>query len=325
MFKKKFTTFCFVLCGFAVYLGLQQLIELKTRGFCLQKIFSRDLFINPEWDIGPLKEKEQTDVLHALDQPYTFLGAGSECFVFLSKDGKTVIKFFKLNLFRPIYFLRGQFTEDHREKAGTLSSLSKKFSHFPHSLEHVANRALGMREFRIGRTFKSLKIAYDSLKEEVGLLYLHLNPTSCFHKTLILYDPNGIAHEIDIDSTRFYLQRHATSLKSHLLTLKKYQDHRRAQKSLTSLCDLILDRCRKGFADRDPYSKNFGFIDDQAIELDAGSFAFCPQMKDPHFYKQELFYIALQLNHWIQKNYPQLLGHLHAKVHKEVASDAHSS
>ncbi len=230
-----------------------------------------------------------------------------------------MIKFFKLDIFRPIYFFRGLFTEDHSEDAGKISSLC---SHL--SLENypIAKRVLGMREYRISRTFNSIKLSYDNLKEETGLIYLHLNPTHCFHKTITLYDPNGIAHQIDLDSTRFYLQKRAVPLEKHFLALKENQEHERAQKSIASLCNLIIDRCRKGFADRDPYNKNFGFIDDRAIEIDTGSFIPNPCMKEPRFYKQELFFITLELKKWAERNYPQLLPHIASEIALEMGRDA---
>jgi hypothetical protein len=294
-----------------LFLGLQQIIELRTRGFYLQKIRETDLIAHPGWDTS---DADQHNLPSILDQPFTFLGAGSECFAFLSQDKTTVIKFFKLDILRPVYISRGLFSEDHSGNAGTISSL---YHTMPSGIDGPAKRILGMREFRIARTFDSLKLSYDHLKEETGLIYLHLNPTSHFHKNLTLLDPNGIAHRIDLNTTRFYLQKSAIPLETHLLALKERQEHERAKRCVASLCSMIIDRCRKGFADRDPYNKNFGFIADQAIEIDTGSFLPDPRIKETRFIKEELFYVTLELRKWAQNNYPELLPVITSHIAEE--------
>lgn len=319
--RKFLISFLKVLCVLALFIGLQQIIELRTRGFYLQKIVESDLIAHRDWDVPDLSKEEQNAVLSVLDQPFTFLGAGSECFAFLSEDQSTVIKFFKLDTFRPVYFFRGLFSEDHRSSAGTISSLYPHLSLFFPGIDGIARRVLGMREYRISRTFNSLKLSYDHFKEETGLIYLHLNPTNSFHKKGVLYDPNGIAHEIDLNTARFYLQRRAIPLEKHFLALKENKEHERAKQCVASLCAMILDRCRKGFADRDPYNKNFGFIDDRAIELDTGSFLPNPGMKEKRFYKQELLFVTLELRRWAENNYPELLPVIASEVAQEIGLD----
>ena len=138
MFIKKFFTF---LIALALFFGLQQLVERWTYGFCLQKIFAADIPFKEGWET----HGQFIDVLKRLDQPYFFLGAGSECFAFLSADGESVIKFFKLDTMRPVYLLRGLFVEDYSDWGKDLASLSP------------VQRVLGMRAFRIQRTFDSLR------------------------------------------------------------------------------------------------------------------------------------------------------------------------
>lgn len=316
MAKRILIFFIKACCALALFLGLQALIELKTRGFGLQRILSSDLISKRDWEPPALSQEEQDAVACALDQPFTFLGAGSECFAFLSQDQTIVIKFFKLDRFRPIYFIRGLFSEDHRECFGTVSTNDLKL---PFGLNGALQRVLGMREYRIARTFNSLKLSYDHFKEETGMLYLHLNPTDSLQKTLLLYDPNGIAHQIDLDHVRFYLQKRAVPLEKHLLRLKETEQLDRAEQSIASLCDLILDRCRKGFADRDPYNKNFGFIGDRAIEIDTGSFIPNPQMQEPRFYKQELLFATLDLRKWAERQFPELLPLIDSSLEKAIA------
>jgi hypothetical protein len=184
----------------------------------------------------------------------------------------------------------------------------------------MVQRLLGIREFRIQRTFNSVKLAYDALKEETGLLYLHLNPTQDLHRKLVLCDGNGIRHEIDLDGARFFLQKCAVPLERHFTHLCHHHRDGDAQKSIDTLLTLILSRCKKGFADRDVFNKNLGFIGTQAIEIDTGSFYRDARMEEPWIYKQELFYATLELKSWFKKHYPQMVEYLEEKVSEEIHS-----
>jgi hypothetical protein len=319
---KKMTYFLLKsLAGLGLFIGLQQLIELKTRGFCLQKIQADDLPFQAQWEIPPLSLEEQQEIAILLSQPYTLLGSGSECFAFVSADGTTVIKLFKLDHARPVYFQKGLFLEDYSALAGTLSDHPLTRIKLSQPWDKWLKRFLGIREFRIQRTFSSLKLAYDELKQETGLLYLHLNPTTHFGRNLILYDASGIKHEIDLDSARFFLQKRAEPVEQHFAKLKKQQADALAEASIDSLIQLILERCKKGYADRDILDRNLGFIGTQAIEIDSGSFTKNPRMKEPWIYKQEIFYATLELKTWLTNHYPEMVGYLERKVHEEIMKD----
>lgn len=314
--------FLLILAGLGLFLGLQQLIELKTCGFYLQKIQADDLPFQKRWETAPLSLLEKQEIDTLLSQPYRLIGSGSECFAFASEDGKAVIKFFKLDHARPVYFQKGLLLEDHSALAGTLSNHPLTQVKLPLPFNYWLKRVLGIREFRIQRTFNSIKLAYDALKEETGLLYLHLNPTEHFGKTLTLIDGSGIAHQIDLDKTRFFLQKRAVPLEKHLASLKKQQADRLAKESIDSLIQMILTRCKKGYADRDILNRNLGFIGTQAIEIDSGSFLKNPRMQEPWVYKQELFYATLELKDWLKKNYPEMVEYLERKVTEHICTQA---
>jgi len=212
MIKKIALFFLKFFIGVGLFIGVQQLIELKTRGFCLQRIQTDDLPYQQQWATPSLSSEEEQKIRTLLSQPYHLIGAGSECFAFMSEDGQTVIKFFKLDHARSVYFKKSFFAEDRSACAGSVSNPLLTRVILPAPFHHWLQRFLGVREFRIQRTFNSIKLAYDGLKQETGLLYIHLNPTNTFHQSLALYDGNGIRHEIDLDSTRFFLQRRAVPL-----------------------------------------------------------------------------------------------------------------
>jgi hypothetical protein len=322
MFKAQLLSFLkpigIFFCCLGGYLGMEQLIELQTKGFCLQKIIADDLPHHPQWEIDPLPEVQMEQIAQILQQPFRLIGSGSECFAFMSEDEQTVIKFFKVGFARPIYYNRGLLAEDHSALAGTLSNHPLTQVRWPGFLDRCRQRVLGIREFRLTRTFSSCKLAYDRLKEETGVFYLHLNPTHTFNQELTLVDKNGIAYQVPIDSAKFLLQQKAEPLEKHfkrLIQEKRYED---AKQSIDSLFGLIISRCKKGFFDRDFINRNLGYIGNQAIEIDLGSFIPDPNMANPMVYKKELYFATLELREWLEKNGPELLSYFDEQLDQEI-------
>ena len=316
MFKtiqlKKLRVLGLFVLSIGTYLALEQWIDLRTKGFCLQKILSSDIPYRSEWEAPSLLDGGEVDAI--LDQPFHLIGAGSECFAFASQDGKFVMKCFKLSFARPVYYNKGLLAEDYSHYAGLFSNHPLLKKKWPDFLEKCKLKIFGIREFRIARTFLSSLLAYQHLKEETGLVYLHLNPTSSFHKNLTLIDGSGIAHQIPVDATRFLLQKKATPLETHLKNLIKQNKKEELQQSIDSVFDLILNRCKKGFSDRDFINRNVGFVDNHAIEIDIGSFAPDPTMKDPLVYRKEIVFSTLDLRKWLKKNAPDTLDYFDEKI-----------
>ena len=145
-----------------------------------------------------------------------------------------------------------------------------------------------------------------------------MNPTQHFHKALTIYDSCGIAHQVDLDTTKFFIQKRAIPFEQHFALLKKKGEDELAKASINSLIAIIVDRCKKGFADRDIATKNFGYIGTQAVEIDCGSFIKKEKMADPWIYKQELFYATLELKSYFAKKYPEIAQYLEKRVCDEV-------
>ncbi|MBS0620624.1 MAG: hypothetical protein JSS61_04095 [Verrucomicrobia bacterium] len=286
-------------------LGLQQWIELKTRGFCLQKILCDDLPQDSRWEVPPLSFDEMAEVEELLKEPYHLMGSGSECFAFESASGKAVIKFFKLDTLRPVYIHRGIFREDHSAEAGTFSKHPWLSIEWP-----WMRRLIGMRDFRLTRTFQSIHLAYTALKEETGLLYLHLNPTTHLQTTLHLTDSCGNPFSIDLDTARFFLQKKAVPLESHLARCQPEE----AKACIDALIEQILSRCQKGFYDRDLCNRNFGFVGNRAIEIDSGSYSLRESMQEPLHYKREVYFATRELAAYLKINYPEIEPYLEEKV-----------
>jgi hypothetical protein len=87
----------------------------------------------------------------------------------------------------------------------------------------------------------------------------------------------------------------------------------KAKEGIDSFLDLIVRRSQKGIADRDIYMRNFGFIDNCAIEIDIGPFVKDPHMQEKETLCKELFLATDELRGALQK-YPELLSYLQTQL-----------
>lgn len=287
-----------------LYAGMEQLIEKQTRGFGVSRIQAKDLGAFAPCAAPSSSDAEKNQVKELLRQPYHLIGSGSECFAFLSEDGTTVIKFFKLDVMRPVYIKRTLFSNDYSKYADSC------VKYRPTGLlwDLWLKRLWGMREYRIQRSFGSIQIAYDSLREETGLLYIHLNEGEEFESPLTLYDGSHIAHQIDLNTTRFVLQRRAIPLPQYLDSLT---NDKQAQESINALLNLICTRCMRAIQDRDMEPRNFGYIEGRAIEIDTGSFS---KNGDNQDVRTQFVDAALKLKKPFQERFPHLSSYFDSQV-----------
>ncbi len=78
----------------ALFIGLQEIIELQTRGFYLQKIAESDLISHRDWDVPDLSKEDQNAVLSVLNQPFTFFRRWQRVLCFLKRrpiDGDQIL------------------------------------------------------------------------------------------------------------------------------------------------------------------------------------------------------------------------------------------
>jgi hypothetical protein len=124
------------------------------------------------------------------------------------------------------------------------------------------------------QAFNSHKIAFDKLKDECGLIYIHLNKTNHLKKSITFIDKNAKKHKIDMDSVPFIVQKKAELLLSRMACTTKKED------TIAAFLNFIDHRSKKGFIDLDKdISKNYGFIGDQPIQIDVGSLIYDPEIK----------------------------------------------
>lgn len=306
------------------YLGLEQLVERSTRGFWIERVKADNLSYQAAFETTPSTKEELASIKTLLKQPFYLMGSGSECFAFISQDGKYVIKLFKLDHLRPVYLRKGIFRHDLREYASSLSPEPPYQKYFPKTIQNLLNRVRGIREFRVQRTFQSIVLAYNQLKKETALVYVHLNPSEEFTEPLVLYDSCHIAHQVDPNAVRFVIQETATPFIPHMKALIKAEKKEEIERSLSSLLDLLIHRCKNGLADRDIIARNFGFVRGDAIEIDTGSFSRSSKMKEDWIYTQEIYYATLEIRSWLEKQNPQIATRFSELVDEKISQEGES-
>jgi len=284
--KRIFLNICLFLIAFS---AVERFCHKQTHGFSLHKIHS-DLSFNPDWEFPPLSENEKTELFCALSQPYYFLNSGGEFYAFVSKDGKYVIKFFK---------------HHHMRKKSWLDFF------LPKSISHS-------RVKRLATLFSSCRLAFDRFQKQTGLIYLHLNKTEDLKITLKLFDRIGVMQHVYLDQLEFVLQKRASMAYPTITALAEARELEAAKVRLSSLVDLIISRCQVGLAEHDARKRNFGFIGENAIEIDIGSFSINEKLKDPEEMQKALLLETSRLRRWVKKYHPELSEFLDEKIEKSL-------
>ncbi len=253
---------------------LHYLCRTQTDGFSRLKV-EADLPYEASWEGASIP-----------DQPFTYLGCGAQTFAFVSQDGQTVIKFYRHHRSRhPLAFL-----------APLLPRLQQ---------------TIAKRQAKRAKDFASYRLAFEKLRDETGLISIHLGKTDQIQKRLKIYDKLGIEHSVDLDQMTFLLQRKATPFYA---TLEEWIDtgcETQAKQGITELISLLRSRCQKGIFDKDPDLRtNFGFLDGHPIQFDVGRFKNEPERIEAG----ELVRITDSLKGWLNEKAPHLAAYLEEEL-----------
>lgn len=258
--------------------------ESKTDGFSVLRIKPKQEF-HPQWEIDASIEESKFKEIFI--QPFDYLGKGAQTYVFASRDGNYVIKFFR-----------------HYNKHAT------PFDFLPfNGIQKMVAKRARKRE----KDFTSYKLAFEKLKNETGLVYIHLNPTKTLKTSVTLYDKIKIQYKLSLDEFGFILQKKA---KPFYPTLSKWIEEERledAKLAITQLVQLIKKRCSAGLFDKDPDLKtNFGFLEGAPIQIDIGRF----KLKETG--ANEVGRVLRKLEAWLGERSPELTTYLHNEIDKET-------
>ena len=242
----------------------------RLDGFSLEKI-------QGSLQIGSAVEPSE-ETLAFLKQPYRYLAKGHQCFAFVSEDGKNVIKFFNYSRFS-----------------------------LPFPLEHISyfEPLYQKRQARFAPTMQSYEIAEAYLREETGLIYVHLQKGGKL-PILELEDRGKRHHRIDLNQTAFILQKFATPIYEELEKRFQTLGKEGLEESLSCFLALLQKRCQLGIADDDrDVEINFGFCEKKPMLLDPGRLYFEKSLQSKVGIEKELRAATKKLRRYLAKTHPE--------------------
>ncbi len=276
------------------FLAVQKFCLKQTDSFTIASVLSSRSY-DARWEARPLTAEEQEETKRAVQQKYTYFGRGGQAYIFFSQDQNYVIKLFKQEKFQVPLWL--------------------KIVHVPYLLDRYKAKKAFRRDDKLFRDFTSYKTAFEELHDETGLLYVHLNKTQFWKQQLKLVDRLGIEHLVDLDSLDFVVQRRAELVYDRITRLMREKKPEEAKKAVRQIVNLIVERCQKGFRDRDPNIRtNCGFIGERAVKIDVGRFERNETMKKKENIHNDLLRITLPFKTWLHEEYPELSAYLEEEL-----------
>lgn len=274
--------------------GGGRLYYATTAGFTMSNI-EANIPYNAKWDIQPLSATEKSHIEKIFEQTFTYFGKGCQAYVFASPDNQYVIKFFKYQHFRPQYWI-------------------DLFTFIPVVEEYQLAKA-EEKKIKLENVFRSWKIAFEDLKSETGVVFVHINKTHEWDKTLAIRDKLGMIHQVNLDQTEFMLQRRAELLCPAIDQLMAQGKTVQAEVLIDRLLTMLLSEYARGYADNDhALMQNTGVLDGYPIHIDVGQFIRNESVKAPKVYKQEIYDKTFNFHHWLKDHHPELADHLEARL-----------
>ena len=283
-----------LVCFSIGFVCLERLCHKATDGFARNKIICPAEYRLEQGEDHPSIESQAA--YHILtSQPFRYLSSGAQSYTFLSDDNNYVVKFFKFQHMRIPPWM--------------------KYIPLPKEVDAYRNLKIEKKQQITRDVFNSFSIAFHKLRKETGLVYLHLGKTGFMNGTLRCYDKIGVCHELDLDEMYYVVQHRADLAYSQINYWMQYGRVSEARAGIRSLVELSLNRCLKGIYDKDPdFSTNFGFVGDQAIQIDIGRFSENKGQSDPTVFKHALIHITHTFREWLKEHHDVLVEVLDEEI-----------
>ena len=246
---------------------------------------------------APLPDLECRDYLH---QPFYYLAKGRQCFVFTSADDQIVIKFLNYSRFSFPGWL-ADFPLPHYWKMWLVSLEDK-------------------RHLRFESTMKSFQLAMEQLREETGLIYLHIQRGGNL-PVIEIVDRAHRKHRMDLNNMAFIVQKKAVPIYEELDNLYKTGGAESLNEGIGIFVSFLQKRCALYLADDDRDVKiNFGFDRGRLVLLDPGRLFYDPTLSNRARIERELRIASKRLRQWLEQNYPQSVVFLDQRIEEAILS-----
>ncbi|MCE5316189.1 MAG: hypothetical protein LLG04_02345 [Parachlamydia sp.] len=289
-----------LLCGllFGLLFGVGRIYFRLTDGFRMGNI-AMELPQSQDWEIRSLTSEEKATRDEALSQPYHYMDKGHQAYVFESDDGKYVLKLLKFQRVRVPEWLRRTW--------------------LPFSWEEWRVKRIEKKDRMRDSLLLSWKLAFDALKDEAAIIYVHINQTQDTEfplgQKLILTDKIGLKHQLDLDRSVFLIQRKAPLLGPTLDQLVADGNLTEAQELLGRLIDLFVSEYRRGLAEKELFIlRNTGVYQGRPIHIDTGRFEWDPNLTQPENFSRELKRKTVKLRTWLKEHHPELVEDFDRRV-----------
>lgn len=220
-------------------------------------------------------------------QPFHYLGHGKQMNAFESADGTVVLKLF--NPMRPLkkgWYKRWKYWQRY----SSIKWISREWFH---------------KKERLEKLFTRHKIAFEKLKDETGLVFVHLTPSKRVNHLVTVIDNKGKTHILELGNTPFVLQEKAKLVPVYLNELVGKNALDEAKRAISSLKNLFERRIALGITDRiQTMENNYGFVGNKPIQIDVGRIRIDESLfENPN---EERSRILNNFQSWYETKYPAL-------------------
>jgi hypothetical protein len=268
----------------------------RNSGFCIRFLYS-SLPNQPEWDLPAPPPEEESTLDEILKQKFHYLARGQHCYAFVSEDQKYVIKFHRFASHMRIFpWLTHPFSYQFSESRKKIKK---------HNME------------KLHYNLQNYKNSYLFLKEETGLILLHINQTDHLQRRVTLVDKTKAEYQIPLDQVTFILQHKANLIYPTLDKLIQEKRLGEAKKIVSDIIHLIATDSQKGYVDNDPVlRKNYGLFSDRAIHIDVGDLIKNGEMSFRENYIPHVKEMTEGLRKWLESTHPELLEHYTQEINR---------
>ena len=163
--------------------------------------------------------------------------------------------------------------------------------------------------------FKSWKIAYTKLKDETQVLFVHIDLSDSFEKTLTLYNKSGTRYSVDLSQYVFLLQKKLDLFEDVLASQMQKRDTLSAKQLIDGLLELYINEFKQGLYEEDRYIvRNTGVLQNRPIQIDTGRLRESEELKNPKKQAEVMLWKTTLLKEWLGETYPELEEHLNIRL-----------